>query len=233
MLNPEKISIEEWYKTNYSPVNATAVSDSLANKVLHKLIEKPFKSNLDLEILEVGANQGEHLKFVKSDFARYVMTDIRPIEKFTSTAARGGVEAQVANVESLPFSDNSFDRVIATCLFHHLENPIKGFEQLRRVTKVGGKISILIPNDPGIVYRFLRRITTVRNAKKLGLFTEAKIIHAIEHRNHYLQLETLLEYVFRNDELATRSFPFNGRSYNFNAITVFEVTVRDKHLTNP
>jgi ubiquinone/menaquinone biosynthesis C-methylase UbiE len=65
------------------------------------------------------------------------MTDIRPIQKLTSTAAGGGVETQIANVESLPFQDNSFDRVIATCLFHHLENPTKGFEQIRRVTKEG------------------------------------------------------------------------------------------------
>jgi SAM-dependent methyltransferase len=232
MTNPDEISIEEWYKANYSRVNATAVSDSLANKVLHKLIEKPFKNNLGLEILEVGANQGEHLKFVKSDFARYVMTDIRPFEKLTSTAA-GGVETQIANVESLPFQNNSFDRVIATCLFHHLENPIKGFEQIRRVTKEGGKISILIPNDPGIVYRFLRRVTTLRHAKKLNLFAVAEVIHAIEHRNHYLQLETLLKYVFKNDEMKSRSFPFKWRGYNLNAITVFDVTIRDKHLTNP
>jgi SAM-dependent methyltransferase len=137
----------------------------------------------------------------------------------------GGAESQVANVENLPFANKSFDRVISTCLFHHLENPIKGFEQIRRVTKVGGKISILIPNDPGIVYRALRRITTLRNAKKLNLFTEAQIIHAIEHRNHYLGLESLLEYDFKNDELVTRSFPFYWRSYNMNAVTVFEITV--------
>jgi SAM-dependent methyltransferase len=114
-----------------------------------------------------------------------------------------------------------------------LDYPIKGFEELRRVTKEGGKISILIPNDPGIVYRLLRRLTTLRHAKKINLFAEAEIIHAIEHRNHYLQLETLLRYVFKNDELITRSFPFKWRCYNLNAITVFEVTVLARHLTNP
>jgi hypothetical protein len=91
----------------------------------------------------------------------------------------------------------------------------------------------LIPNDPVIVYRFLRRVTTLRQAKKLNLLAEAEIIHAIEHRNHYLQLETLLKYVFKNDELKSRSFPFKWRGYNVNAITVFDVTVRDEHLTNP
>jgi phosphatidylethanolamine/phosphatidyl-N-methylethanolamine N-methyltransferase len=224
MSNQDATNVEEWYRLNYNRINASAVSDSLANKVLHKLIEKPFKSNVGLEILEVGANKGEHLKFVNPGFRRYVMTDIRPIENLT-TDIEGGVESQVANVENLPFADKSFDRVISTCLFHHLENPIKGFEQIRRVTKVGGKISILIPNDPGIVYRALRSITTLRNAKKLNLFTEAQIIHAIEHRNHYLGLESLLEYVFKNDELETRSFPFYWRSYNMNALTVFEITV--------
>jgi len=222
MSNPDETSIEEWYKVNYSRVNATAVSNSLANKVLHKLIEKPFKSNLGLEILEVGANRGEHLKFVHPDFLRYVMTDLRPIVNLI----QGGiarVENQIADVESLPFADKSFDRVISTCLFHHLENPIKGFEQLRRVTKDGGKVSILIPNDPGIVYRFLRRVTTLRNAKKLSLYTEAELIHAIEHRNHYLQLKTLLESQFKNDKILVSSFPFKFSSYNLNALTVFHI----------
>lgn len=223
MTNPNEISIEEWYKTNYNRVNATAVSDSLASRVLHKLIEKPFKSNLNLKILEVGGNKGEHLKFVKSDFAKYILTDIRPIKISTFASSLGAVETQIANVESLPFSDNSFDRVIATCLFHHLENPIKGFEQLRRVTKNGGKISILIPNDPGVVYRFLRGATTLRSAKKLNLLTEAKLIHAIEHRNHYLQLKTLLETQFKTDKISLSHFPFKFSSYNLNALTVFHI----------
>jgi phosphatidylethanolamine/phosphatidyl-N-methylethanolamine N-methyltransferase len=222
MSNPGEASIEEWYKTNYSRINATAVSNSLANKILHKLIEKPFKSNLGLEILEVGANKGEHLKFVYPDFLRYVMTDLRPVEHLIQgVSAR--VENQIANVENLPFADKSFDRVISTCLFHHLENPIKGFEQLRRVTKDDGKVSILIPNDPGIVYRSLRRATTLRNAKKMNLETEAELIHAIEHRNHYLQLKTLLESQFKKDKISLSSFPFKFSSYNLNALTVFHI----------
>lgn len=221
MIDPDKTNIEYWYQTNYSQINATAIKGSLASKVLHRLIEKPFKNNLGFEILEVGANKGEHLAFVKPNFTRYIMTDIRPIE-CTSPPPR--VEHEIANVENLPFADDSFDRVISTCLFHHLENPIMGFEQLRRVAKAGGTISILIPNDPGMVYSFLRSATTLRNAKKLGLLSEAKIIHAIEHRNHYLQLETLLEYVFRHDEIRARPFPFKRRNYNFNAVTVFEIT---------
>jgi SAM-dependent methyltransferase len=150
------------------------------------------------------------------------MTDLRPIENLIQGGS-ARVENQIADVESLPFADKSFDRVISTCLFHHLENPIKGFEQLRRVTKDGGKVSILIPNDPGIVYRSLRRVTTLRNAKKLGLYIEAELIHAIEHRNHYLQLKTLLESQFKNDKIFVTSFPFKFSSYNLNAITVFHI----------
>ena len=88
-MNPNDLTLEQWYKTYYSRINATAVRDSLANKILHKLIEKPFKSNANLEILEVGANKGEHLVFVKPDFARYIMTDIRPIKnQFSETGGR-------------------------------------------------------------------------------------------------------------------------------------------------
>ena len=43
--------------------------------------------------------------------------------------------------------------------------------------------------------------------KKLCLLTQVKIIYAIEHRNLYLGLESLLEYSFKNDESETRSSP--------------------------
>jgi ubiquinone/menaquinone biosynthesis C-methylase UbiE len=72
----------------------------------------------------------------------------------------GEVKFVAADVEELPFKSESFDRVISTCLFHHLGNPLKGFEELRSVTRKGQTISILIPNDPGMMYRFLTGVTS-------------------------------------------------------------------------
>jgi hypothetical protein len=66
----------DWYGYHYSRINATANSKSLSSRVLHKSIESDFKSNKGLKCLEVGANVGEHLSYVASDFLEYVVTDI-------------------------------------------------------------------------------------------------------------------------------------------------------------
>lgn len=230
MENNEEFNLDRWYLDNYNRINATAVPNSLSNRILHKLIEKPFKSNRNLDILEVGANAGEHLPYVAPGYANYIMTDIRPLsddsalDKIRKKSPSGGViDFQIADVQLLPFKDSSFDRSISTCLFHHLDNPILAFREMKRVTKTGGTISILIPNDPGILYRGLRGITTLRAAKKEGIYREAQLVHAIEHRNHYLQLKTLLNSQFRKDKITVSNFPFKINSYNLNALTVFHI----------
>ena len=38
-------------------------------KYPHRLMEKPFKSNTNLKILELGFGEGEHLGFVTSDYS--------------------------------------------------------------------------------------------------------------------------------------------------------------------
>jgi SAM-dependent methyltransferase len=218
-------SIDKWYKEYYNLVNATAVQGSLPNKIMHKLLESRFKSNINLKILEVGSNNGEHLRYVSPDFDYYIMTDLHlPSFKVIDLNMTKNIKFQIANVEKLPYSKNTFDRSIATCVFHHLDYPLDAFRELRRVTKTGGVISILLPNDPGITYRLLRRFTTLRTAKKYKKYYEAQLIHALEHKNHYLQLKTLLRYVFRKDQIETTSFPFRIENYNLNAITVFHIT---------
>ncbi len=230
LSSDDEFDLDQWYKNNYNQINATAVPNSLSNRILHKLIEKPFKSNANFRILEVGANAGEHLPYVTSDYANYTMTDIRPLadgstlEKLQKNSPIGGViDFQVADVQKLPFEDGTFDRSISTCLFHHLNRPVDAFREIKRVTKTGGMISILIPNDPGVLYRSLRGMTTLRAAKKYGLYREVQLVHAIEHRNHFLQLKTLLENHFKKDDISISNFPFKFNSYNLNALTVFHI----------
>jgi phosphatidylethanolamine/phosphatidyl-N-methylethanolamine N-methyltransferase len=215
---------EKWYTANYNRVNASAIKNSIPNKILHRLIEKPFKSNQDLDLLEVGSNIGEHLNFVTPNFATYLMTDIRPVGvNYGDNLKNHRIKFEIADVQNLQYQDQSFDRVIATCLFHHLQEPLVAFREIRRVTKIGGTLSILIPNDPGALYRTLRYLTTLRNAKKLGIKSEANLNHALEHRNHYLQLRVLLQHVFKSDEVKIHYFPFRIKGYDLNALTSFQI----------
>ena len=214
-----------WYLNNYNRINATAVSGNIYNKILHIFLELPSKFSKEkaeyISILEVGANIGEHIPYVKSTWKNYTATDIRKPQEFQLEEIRKlGASFQIADVERLPFRDGHFDRVIATCVFHHLENPENGFKEIRRVLKNRGSISILLPNDPGVLYRIFWNFTTMRNAKKSGLATSARINHARQHRNHYLGLMTLLRENFKEDKIRVIGLPFIFRSYALNILTV-------------
>ena len=221
-MNEKEEFISNWYLNHYNNINSTAIPGSISSKILHKLIERKFKSNFGLRILEVGTNSGEHIPFVENDYNLYLATDLILNPDFNHDKMPN-VQFEVADVMQLPYQDETFDRVISTCVFHHLPDPEKGLRELRRVTKYNGRISILVPNDPGIVYRFLRSLTTLRKARKAGLFFEAQLVHAIEHRNHFLSIQTLIKWVFEGDYIERDNFPLKIDLYNLNALTCFTI----------
>jgi len=74
----------------------------------------------------------------------------------------------VADAQVLPFLDNSFGRVIATCLLLHLQEPELALLEWRRVTENNGLITILIPTEPGLLLRLSRALLTSPKARRLG-----------------------------------------------------------------
>lgn len=215
---------ESWYENHYSKVNITTRDGSFVKNVFHGLLERRFKSNDKLRILEVGCNKGEHLAYVASDYSSYVMTDIREIRD-SGNQLSDKVTFIQASVESLPFEDSFFDRVVSTCVFHHVENPEKGFGEVRRVLKDRGTFSLMLPNDPGLAYRVFRFLTSGMNAWKLGISKESRLAHAREHRNHYLSLMVMLKAVFQNDRVSAFYFPFGLPIYDLSLLSVFTIRI--------
>lgn len=220
-MKSKKFDLNKWYENNYALINASANPNSLVFKYLHKSLEKDFKTNAGLEILEIGANVGEHVSFVAKNFSSYTLSDIRQTKFLNQGNPK--IKFLIADVSNLPFEDSTFDRIISTCVFHHLSDPARGLEEIRRVVRIGGYISILLPNDPGIMYRALRGLTTLRTARRKGLLDDIQLVHALEHKNHYLSIRTLIKWVFENDEIKLRFKPFWIPSYNVNAITVIKI----------
>jgi ubiquinone/menaquinone biosynthesis C-methylase UbiE len=106
-----------------------------------KLSNKHFS-----KVLEVGAGSGEHLEFINHGFETLVISDLTlPIppghilDKVKQHTDNGRIiEFKSENVENLSYSNSEFDRVIATCLLHHVEKPHDALLEIRRVTKNGG-----------------------------------------------------------------------------------------------
>jgi len=201
---------ENFYTQVYSKViNSNGVS------FLHKMAHKKLENNLDVcnfqSVLEIGANEGEHLPYVKHRFEEYIMTDISYKESslLTLDKANPGVKRIHADAQELPFGENVFDRVIVTCVLHHLSSPLSALQEIRRVVKPQGLISIHLSGDPSVLYRLLWRIGSGRAIKKMGV-KNGRFLHALEHSGHFFGINVLVSEVFKLDDIKASSFPLKG-----------------------
>jgi phosphatidylethanolamine/phosphatidyl-N-methylethanolamine N-methyltransferase len=217
-------SPSDWYANYYSQINISADPSSIAFRFLHTKIEQACPAGEFREILEVGANSGEHIPFVPKSWDSYVALDLRlPTVEIIKEYDPVGVSFQQGNVESMSFRDDSFDRCISTCVMHHVDSPEAAFREILRVTKINGIMSIAVPNDPGIFYRFLRQITSVRRAKKVDLCEELDLVHALEHKNHFLAIDSILRWVYLDQEIQVSRFPNILKYWQLNFLTVYTV----------
>ena len=100
------------------------------------------------------------------------MTDLSPLGLESAEAhvgTRPGVSYRVADAQGLPHDDDIADRLIATCVLLHLEKPESALLEWRRVTRPGGVVTIYVPNEPGLLTRLGRGVTTKRAAVRAGL----------------------------------------------------------------
>lgn len=98
------------------------------------------------EVLEVGVGTGRNLSQYPEG-VRLTGIDIseRMLERASRRAERLGVEVclEHADVERLPFADDSFDTVTATCVFCSVADPVRGLEEVGRVCRSDGRILLL------------------------------------------------------------------------------------------
>lgn len=96
--------------------------------------------------LEIGIGTGKNIQHYPPGV---VLTGIDSSKNMLKHARR---RAQAYNhvdqllkmdAENLIFPDNSFDTVVASCVFCSVNDPVKGFQEINRVCKSGGTILLL------------------------------------------------------------------------------------------
>lgn len=69
----------------------------------------------------------------------------------------------IGNAQDLSvLSDNAVDFVVANHLFEHLDNPIRGLEEMARVLRPGGVLYLALP-EPRATFDSRRRLTSVKH----------------------------------------------------------------------
>jgi len=166
----------------------------------HEASEKAFKKDDYFQkVLEVGAGDGEHCKYVDHSFDEYWITDLH--EEFLSRAEAfsqersGKVFYKAEDAAKLSFNDNSFDRVIAAHVLEHLPSPHLALREWGRVLRPGGVITVVLPCDPGCAWRMGRTLVARRKFTKIGF--EYDYWMAREHLNPINNLIAFIRFYFK------------------------------------
>ncbi|MFP4361878.1 MAG: class I SAM-dependent methyltransferase [Alphaproteobacteria bacterium] len=176
---------------------------SLAGRFMrrgHAVLEGPFgPARHFARVLEVGAGAGEHVGFVRHGFDDYLMTDRAEVRLERARAAlpaalRAKVRVGEEDATALSLADASVDRVIACHILEHLYRPHEVLREWNRVLRPGGTLSILLPCDPGLLWRLGRTLGPRRNARRAGIDYDYWM--AREHVNPINNLVVFIRYYF-------------------------------------
>ena len=213
---------DRFYGEFYERVNWTKGIGAFAVRGMHRKMEKEYANGHFETCLELGGGSGQHLDYVLHGFNSYVLVDLREAQLSLKWASDPRVRSVTGDAENIPFHDKYFDRVVITCLLHHVDNPEKVLQEVDRVLKIGGVATIFLPCDPGLLVRLTRRLTTQRLAKKLG-FPDYKLYLAREHKNHVASIVRLAQHTFRNRKPKFEWSPLPFQTWNLNAFLIIRI----------
>lgn len=198
----------------------------------HKTIEKLHKSKNSYEnVLEIGGGSGEHVRYVRHKFSKYtivdIVEDVEKLKALKSDPRSEKIKFVLADASSLPFEDSSFDRILSTCVLHHILDLESAMREIRRISKKGATVDLYLPCDPGMIYRWIRHWTShYKQKQSMNIdWGQVKFLWAMEHRNHYLSILSVCREIFKEDDLSIERYPFKFSSWNFNLYSVIRIKI--------
>lgn len=122
----------------------------IENKRIDVLL-KLAEINPNNTVLEIGCGAGHILERIKCGILTGI--DIAEIQ-VNRSKARLGSKAKIfrAAGENLPFENESFERIICTEVFEHVLDPLLVLNEMQRILKKNGLISLSIPNENLIIF---------------------------------------------------------------------------------
>ena len=182
----------------------------------HRQLEKfDFPKNIS-KVLEVGAGNAPHYKFIKHEYDEYhiVETSGTIIGNYTDNHK---VIAANYDGKILPYEKEYFDRIIISHCLEHIVDPEAFLFEMMEKLKTGGVLSISLPTDPGLLFRIGRlylKIFSLRNKYKISS-EKFDYMNATEHVNSIFGLSSIIKYNYK-DCLKDYYLPFKIKLFDLN-----------------
>jgi ubiquinone/menaquinone biosynthesis C-methylase UbiE len=176
----------DWFLPLYDPFVKLLGGDAARRTLLHQAALRPGH-----RVLDIGCGTGSLVVLIKR---LHPDVDIIGLDPDPKALARAGRKAERASVsiqfdrgfsDELPYPDASFDRVLSSFMFHHLQENEKEetLREVRRVLKPGGSFHMLdlggpASSRPGLLARWLHsshRLSDNSEDRILTLMTEAEL----------------------------------------------------------
>jgi SAM-dependent methyltransferase len=166
--------------------------------------------------LEIGAGDGEHLRYEKLDSQEYFALELRDALADNLRTRFPQVNVIVGDCqERIQVPDQFFERVIAIHVLEHLDNLPKALDEVVRVLTPSGRFSVVIPCEGGLLYSLGRQFSSKRIfEKRYGVDYEWMISYDHVNRANEVIKELLARFTLDN----CTYFPFRIPSVNSNLI---------------
>jgi len=142
-------------------INGYATSNVHSRGESLKRLAKFIQPQPDWYALDVATGAGHTAHLFAPNVSHVIATDITPgmLGKAADLATQLGlpnVETRLADAESLPFDDNTFDLVTCRLAFHHFPQQRQVLAEFARVLKPGGTLgftdNIVVPDKKAAAY---------------------------------------------------------------------------------
>ena len=182
----------------------------------HRQLEKfDFPKNIS-KVLEVGAGNAPHYKFIKHEYDEYhIVETSRTI--IGNYADNPKVIAANYDGKILPYEKEYFDRIIISHCLEHIVDPEAFLFEMMEKLRTGGVLSISLPTDPGLLFRIGRlylKIFSLRNKYKISS-EKFDYMNATEHVTSIFGLSSIIKYNYK-DCLKDYYLPFKIKLFDLN-----------------
>ncbi len=216
---------------NYSKYQDSG-SVGLMMDICHKGLEKiKYLKNLDNNsiVLEIGAGSSPHIDYVNHNYKKYIFLEssnyaINFLKKKFNKNKKISIKFYKNN--NIPFKKNYFDRIIISHVLEHIPDPENYLNQMFKLLKKDGVLSIALPNDPGILWRLGRFFLKIFKVKKVLKLTENEYNYMIatEHINSIFNLISIIKYKYDKHIIDESYLPFKIKNLDLNLF--YNVTLK-------